>query len=109
MHESGDRVYTDETAPMERRVDDLLSRMTVEDKAAQLGSVNAERLLEDGELAREAARQSIVVLDNEDDLLPVEGHDSVAVVETETLSVTETADVPRNGRGYFTKTTVDEH
>ncbi|WP_233139169.1 family 4 glycosyl hydrolase [Halorubrum salipaludis] len=37
--------------PTERRVDELLDRMTVAEKAAQLGSVNADRILtEDGEL-----------------------------------------------------------
>jgi beta-glucosidase len=55
QNDTGDPVYTDETAPTERRVEDLLSRMTVEEKAAQLGSVNADKLLEDGELDREAA------------------------------------------------------
>lgn len=50
-------VYNDETAPAERRVEDLLARMTLEEKAAQLGSVNAEKLLDDGELDRERAEE----------------------------------------------------
>ena len=50
-------VYLDESAPTTRRVEDLLSRMTLAEKAAQLGSVNADRLLdEDGSLDRETAR-----------------------------------------------------
>jgi hypothetical protein len=50
-----DTVYSDETASIERRVADLLSRMTLEEKAAQLGSINADQLLEDGSLDRERA------------------------------------------------------
>nr|WP_246310170.1 glycoside hydrolase family 3 N-terminal domain-containing protein [Halobaculum halophilum] len=49
--------YTDDAAPPERRIDDLLSRMTLREKAAQLGSVNAAKLLDDGELDREAAEE----------------------------------------------------
>nr|WP_224828341.1 glycoside hydrolase family 3 N-terminal domain-containing protein [Saliphagus infecundisoli] len=49
--------YRDAEAPVDRRVEDLLSRMTVEEKAAQLGSVNADRVIEDGEVDREAAQQ----------------------------------------------------
>ncbi|WP_435361789.1 glycoside hydrolase family 3 N-terminal domain-containing protein [Haloarchaeobius sp. DFWS5] len=53
---SENEVYRDESAPTERRIDDLLSRMTLAEKAAQLGSVNAERVLDDdGELDRTAA------------------------------------------------------
>lgn len=51
-------VYRDESLPTEQRVADLLSRMTREEKAAQLGSVNADQLLnEDGELDRDAAEE----------------------------------------------------
>ena len=43
---------------VERRVDDFLERMTLEEKAAQLGSVNAEKLLDDdGNLDRAAAEE----------------------------------------------------
>ena len=52
-----DVVFRDETASVDRRVEDLLSRMTLEEKAAQLGSVNADRLLEDGTLDRERAEE----------------------------------------------------
>jgi beta-glucosidase len=52
-----DAVYRDETAPSTRRVDDLLSRMTLREKAAQLGSINAEELLDNGTLDREQAEE----------------------------------------------------
>ncbi|GAB3670064.1 glycoside hydrolase family 3 N-terminal domain-containing protein [Halopiger thermotolerans] len=39
--------YLDESAAVENRVEDLLERMTLEEKAAQLGSVNADRLLDE--------------------------------------------------------------
>ncbi len=52
-----DAVFEDETAPVENRVEDLLERMTLEEKAAQLGSVNADRVVEDGEVDREAAEE----------------------------------------------------
>ena len=70
--ESDEPVYLDPTVPTSRRVDDLLSRMTLEEKAAQLGSVSASRnvadeaeteddggtaMIEDGELNREAAEE----------------------------------------------------
>ncbi|CQH63296.1 glycoside hydrolase domain protein (plasmid) [Halobacterium hubeiense] len=46
--------------PTERRVDELLDRMTVEKKAAQLGSVNAEKLLhEDGTLDEAAVEEHL--------------------------------------------------
>jgi beta-glucosidase len=59
MHEvSENAVYRDESVPIERRIEDLLSRMTLDEKAAQLGSVNADKLLdEDGELDRDAAEE----------------------------------------------------
>ena len=67
-------VYRDPTVPTARRVEDLLSRMTLEEKAAQLGSVSPSRniadeaegetdaedapqLIEDGELNREVAEE----------------------------------------------------
>ena len=50
-----DAAYRDDSLPTVRRVDDLLSRMTLEEKAAQLGSVNADAILDDGDLDREAA------------------------------------------------------
>ena len=45
---------------LDRRVDDLLDRMTVEEKVAQLGSVNAEKLLDDeGNLDEEAVEEHL--------------------------------------------------
>ena len=38
-------------------VNDLLSRMTLEEKVAQLGSVQARHLLENGQFSREKARE----------------------------------------------------
>lgn len=56
--ETADATYRDPTETVDRRVDDLLERMTLAEKAAQLGSVNADRVLdEDGELDREAAEE----------------------------------------------------
>nr|WP_200895656.1 glycoside hydrolase family 3 protein [Halorubrum saccharovorum] len=46
--------------PTERRVDRLLDRMTVAEKAAQLGSVNPDRILtEDGELDEDAVDEHL--------------------------------------------------
>ena len=50
-------VYWDESAPTATRVADLLERMTLEEKAAQLGSVNAERVLDGSSVDREAAEE----------------------------------------------------
>nr|MBP9015464.1 beta-glucosidase [Candidatus Atribacteria bacterium] len=38
-------------------VSDLLSRMTLEEKVAQLGSIHAHRLLENGQFSREKAQE----------------------------------------------------
>jgi len=54
---SHDAVYRDGSAPVTARVDDLLERMTLEEKVAQLGSINAGEVLEGGELDEEAARE----------------------------------------------------
>jgi beta-glucosidase len=42
--------YRDPSAPVDERVDDLLARMTLEEKCAQLGGAWFSRLLADGEL-----------------------------------------------------------
>ncbi|WP_436910854.1 glycoside hydrolase family 3 N-terminal domain-containing protein [Halosimplex marinum] len=69
MTADSDAAYRDSTVPTSRRIEDLLSRMTVEEKAAQLGSVSpssgvadnagededGHELVEDGELNREVA------------------------------------------------------
>jgi beta-glucosidase len=57
MQDAEDAIYRDETAPPEQQVDDLLSRMTLEEKAAQLGSINADQLLDEGTLDRERAEE----------------------------------------------------
>jgi len=57
MNSNAEATYRDPTVSTARRVDDLLSRMTVEEKAAQLGSVNADRLLDGDELDREVAEE----------------------------------------------------
>ena len=55
---SENAVYRDGSVSTERRIEDLLSRMTLEEKAAQLGSVNADEILnDDGELDRDAAER----------------------------------------------------
>ncbi|SDK54718.1 beta-glucosidase [Natronorubrum texcoconense] len=55
--EQSTATYRDETASVSVRVEDLLERMTLEEKAAQLGSVNADRLLDDGALDTEAVEE----------------------------------------------------
>jgi len=57
MDSDSEATYRDPTVSTARRVEDLLSRMTVEEKAAQLGSVNADRLLDGDELDRDAAER----------------------------------------------------
>ena len=49
-------VYCDATASVEARVDDLISRMTLDEKLAQLGSIFASPLLEDGRFSQKEAR-----------------------------------------------------
>ncbi|WP_368409141.1 glycoside hydrolase family 3 N-terminal domain-containing protein [Halocatena marina] len=46
-----------ESMNLDCRVDDLLSQMTLDEKVAQLGSVNANKLLGDGTLDRERAEE----------------------------------------------------
>ncbi len=57
MRRSTQREAGDQPASAKNRVEELLERMTVEEKAAQLGSVNADRVIEDGEVDREAAAE----------------------------------------------------
>lgn len=51
--------YLDPTQPLETRVDDLLSRMTLDEKLAQLSGVWVYELLEDTAFAPEKARRLI--------------------------------------------------
>lgn len=43
----GVKLYKDPNAPIEARVEDLLNRMTLEEKVAELGSIGPEMLLDD--------------------------------------------------------------
>ena len=45
----------DATDPVVRRVDDLLARMTLDEKIAQLGSTYADPIMEDGSFSPEKA------------------------------------------------------
>ena len=54
-----DTVYLDPTASVADRVDDLLSRMTQEEKIAQLGSIWAFEVVAGAELDEEAARSRL--------------------------------------------------
>lgn len=54
------RLYEDSSAPVDARVEDLLQRMTLEEKVAQLGSVGPEVLLNDqGEICFDKAQAAI--------------------------------------------------
>jgi beta-glucosidase len=50
-------IYRDANASVEARVDDLISRMTLDEKLAQLGSIFASPLIEDGKFSHEEARK----------------------------------------------------
>src|SRR4051812_27576633 len=49
-------IYRDATRPIPERVQDLLARMTLDEKIAQLGSAWVYELLNDGAFAPEKAR-----------------------------------------------------
>ncbi len=51
------RLYQDASKPIEARVEDLLSRMTLEEKAAQLCGDLAASFLENGKVSREKLRE----------------------------------------------------
>lgn len=53
-------IYLDVNAPLKARVNDLLNRMTLEEKVAQLGSIGPKNLLDDhGKFDPEKAKKSI--------------------------------------------------
>lgn len=51
-------IYKDASFPVEKRVEDLLSRMTLEEKAAQLCGDLAYSFIENGELSREKLKEN---------------------------------------------------
>ncbi|MDR0537605.1 MAG: glycoside hydrolase family 3 C-terminal domain-containing protein [Tannerellaceae bacterium] len=73
--QSGLPVYKDANQPVERRVEDLLSRMTVEEKAAQLDMANAASILDEttGRLSMEKmdSMMKVNTLGSIHDLYPV--------------------------------------
>ncbi|HTF35603.1 MAG TPA: glycoside hydrolase family 3 N-terminal domain-containing protein [Myxococcota bacterium] len=52
--------YLDVSLSVEKRVEDLLSRMTVDEKLAQLGCVWSTQLLHEGRLKRSAASEKLI-------------------------------------------------
>src|SRR5690554_1442142 len=57
----GKPLYQDCNAPIQARVDDLLQRMTLEEKVAQLSGIGPERLLDaDGNLIPTQAEKLLV-------------------------------------------------
>ena len=54
---TGYQPYRDPALPTERRLDDLVERMTLDEKLAQIGCVWSSRLLEHGAFAAAAARE----------------------------------------------------
>lgn len=59
MTQEGKAIYLDPTQPVERRVDDLLSRMTLDEKLAQLSGVWVYELLENAAFSEEKAKELI--------------------------------------------------
>ena len=51
--------YRDSTQPIEARVADLLSRMTLDEKLAQIGCVWSSSLIEDGAFSESRAREKL--------------------------------------------------
>ncbi|MDR1758485.1 MAG: glycoside hydrolase family 3 C-terminal domain-containing protein [Bacteroidales bacterium] len=52
-------IYKDATSPIEKRVEDLLSRMTLEEKAGQLDMLNAAEVMDTGLSASEAKMSAL--------------------------------------------------
>lgn len=53
------RTYKDCTLPIDKRVEDLLSKMTIKEKLRQLNQLDMPSLLEDGELSQERLEELI--------------------------------------------------
>ena len=58
-NESKKLLYLDPSLPIEKRVEDLISRMTIKEKVAQLGSQYAPSLMELTELSHEKMKRLI--------------------------------------------------
>lgn len=53
------RTYKDSSVPIDKRVEDLLSKMTIKEKLRQLNQLDMPSLLEDGELSQERLEELI--------------------------------------------------
>ena len=51
--------YQDASLPLDERVDDLLARMSLDEKLAQIGSVWSTALVEDGAFSRARAEEHL--------------------------------------------------
>ena len=51
--------YRDASLPLDERIDDLLPRMSLDEKLAQIGSVWSTELVEDGAFSRERAEEHL--------------------------------------------------
>ena len=51
--------YRDASLPLDERVDDLLARMSLDEKLAQIGSVWSTELVEDGAFSSERAEEHL--------------------------------------------------
>ena len=58
-NESKKLLYLDPSLPIEKRVEDLISKMTIKEKVAQLGSQYAPSLMELTELSHEKMKRLI--------------------------------------------------
>ncbi len=56
---SDERTYKDNSLPVEKRVEDLLSKMTLKEKLRQLNQVDMPTLLEDGVLSQDLLKEVI--------------------------------------------------
>ena len=53
------RTYKDSSLPIDKRVEDLLSKMTIKEKLRQLNQLDMTSLLEDGDLSQERLEELI--------------------------------------------------
>ncbi|KXA91690.1 beta-xylosidase [candidate division MSBL1 archaeon SCGC-AAA259A05] len=59
MRGNSSPLYLNPEASVEARVEDLISRLSLEEKVAQLGSVESDKLLKDGEFSPEKAEKAL--------------------------------------------------